>query len=114
MSKKETEAKETEIVEVVKEEVVKEEVVKENVIETEETTEEKEKTDSKTGKIDVQPKIDKTVWGVLHLYASKNNTILHVTDITGAETVSIKTGGQMVKSSREKRTPYRPPYCPGA
>jgi small subunit ribosomal protein S11 len=61
------------------------------------------------GKIDVQPvqpKIDSTVWGVLHLYSSKNNTILHVTDITGAETISIKSGGQMVKSSREEGSPY--------
>jgi len=54
----------------------------------------------------VQPKIDSTVWGVLHLYSSKNNTILHVTDITGAETISIKSGGQMVKSSREEGSPY--------
>lgn len=44
--------------------------------------------------------------GILHIYSSKNNTILHVTDITGAETFSIKTGGQMVKSQREESSPY--------
>jgi len=76
--------------------------------EKEEVTEEaKEKSKgSEAGRIDVKPAADTTVWGVLHLYSSKNNTILHVTDITGAETVSIKTGGQMVKSDREEGSPY--------
>lgn len=45
-------------------------------------------------------------WGILHIYSSKNNTILHVTDITSAETISIKSGGQMVKSQREEASPY--------
>ena len=45
-------------------------------------------------------------WGVLHIYSSKNNTILHVTDITGAETLSIKSGGQVVRSQREESSPY--------
>jgi small subunit ribosomal protein S11 len=44
--------------------------------------------------------------GLLHIYSSKNNTILHLTDITGAETISIKSGGQMVKSQREESSPY--------
>lgn len=46
------------------------------------------------------------IWGILHIYSSKNNTILHVTDITGSETISIKSGGQMVKAQRDKPTPY--------
>ena len=45
-------------------------------------------------------------WGVLHLYSSKNDTILHVTDITGAETIAIKSGGMIVKSDREEGSPY--------
>ncbi|MFH1126379.1 MAG: 30S ribosomal protein S11 [Candidatus Altiarchaeota archaeon] len=44
--------------------------------------------------------------GVLHIYSSKNNTILHLTDITGAETIAIKSGGQIVKSQREESSPY--------
>ncbi|MFH0861218.1 MAG: 30S ribosomal protein S11 [Candidatus Altiarchaeota archaeon] len=40
------------------------------------------------------------------MYSSKNNTILHVTDMTGAETVSIRSGGQIVKSDREESSPY--------
>ncbi len=51
-------------------------------------------------------KKDNRFWGVLHIYSSKNNTILHVTDITGAETISIKSGGQVVKSQREESSPY--------
>lgn len=46
------------------------------------------------------------LWGVLHLYSSKNNTILHVTDVTGAETVTIQSGGMIVKSDREEGSPY--------
>ena len=46
------------------------------------------------------------LWGILHIYSSKNNTILHVTDITGAETISIKSGGQMVKAQRDEASPY--------
>lgn len=51
-------------------------------------------------------KKDKGLWGVLNIYSSKNNTILHVTDVTGAETISIKSGGQIVKSQREESSPY--------
>lgn len=46
------------------------------------------------------------LWGVLHIYSSKNNTILHVTDITGAETIGIQSGGMVVKSDREESSPY--------
>ncbi len=46
------------------------------------------------------------MWGVLHIYSSKNNTILHVTDITGSETISLKSGGQIVRSQREESSPY--------
>jgi small subunit ribosomal protein S11 len=53
-----------------------------------------------------QVKKRKELWGILHIYSSKNNTILHVTDITGAETISIHSGGQVVKSQREESSPY--------
>jgi small subunit ribosomal protein S11 len=49
---------------------------------------------------------ENTMWGILNIYSSKNNTILHVTDITGAETISIKSGGQIVRSQREESSPY--------
>lgn len=58
-------------------------------------------------KKDLKPKKkEEGLWGVLHIYSSKNNTILHVTDITGSETISIKSGGQIVKSQREESSPY--------
>ena len=46
------------------------------------------------------------MWGILHIYSSKNDTILHATDITGAETLGIKSGGMIVKSDREEGSPY--------
>ncbi|VVB52560.1 30S ribosomal protein S11 [uncultured archaeon] len=51
-----------------------------------------------------KPKQD--LWGILHIYSSKNNTILHATDITSAETIKVVSGGMMVKSQREESSPY--------
>jgi len=48
----------------------------------------------------------KGLWGLLHIYSSQNNTILHVTDMSGAETICIKYGGQMVKADKDKPSPY--------
>ncbi|AFK50954.1 30S ribosomal protein S11P [Thermogladius calderae 1633] len=45
-------------------------------------------------------------WGLAHIYSSMNNTIIHITDITGAETVSRWSGGMVVKADREKPSPY--------
>jgi len=45
-------------------------------------------------------------WGIAHTYASHNNTIVHITDISGAETVSRVSGGMVVKADREKPSPY--------
>ncbi|MDD3175770.1 MAG: 30S ribosomal protein S11 [Candidatus Nanoarchaeia archaeon] len=48
---------------------------------------------------------DNIRWGVVHIYASYNNTILHVTDITGTETIGLASGGQVVKSDRLESSP---------
>ncbi|MCD6229783.1 MAG: 30S ribosomal protein S11 [Candidatus Diapherotrites archaeon] len=48
----------------------------------------------------------KPKWGVAHIFASKNNTIIHVTDLTGAETVALVSGGQVVKTSKDESSPY--------
>jgi len=45
-------------------------------------------------------------WGVAHIYSSYNNTIVHITDLTGAETIAIESGGRVVKADREKPSPY--------
>lgn len=44
-------------------------------------------------------------WGVCHIYASYNNTIIHITDITGTETISKASGGMMVKADRMESSP---------
>ncbi len=45
-------------------------------------------------------------WGVVHIYSSYNNTIIHVTDISGAETIARTSGGMFVKASRLESSPY--------
>lgn len=44
-------------------------------------------------------------WGVAHIYASYNNTIIHVTDITGKETIAKASGGMVVKADRMESSP---------
>ncbi len=45
-------------------------------------------------------------WGVAHIYSSYNNTVIHVTDISGAETVARASGGMFVKADRLESSPY--------
>lgn len=44
-------------------------------------------------------------WAICHIYSSYNDTIIHMTDISGAETISISSGGQVVKSDRMESSP---------
>jgi small subunit ribosomal protein S11 len=44
-------------------------------------------------------------WGIAHIYSSYNNTIIHITDITGTESIAISSGGQIVKSDRMESSP---------
>jgi len=48
---------------------------------------------------------DNTRWGVCHIFASYNDTIIHITDITGNETIAIASGGMMVKADRMESSP---------
>lgn len=43
--------------------------------------------------------------GIAHIYATMNNTIIHVTDLSGAHTFSIHTGGSQVKAGRLGSSP---------
>ncbi|HIQ50855.1 MAG TPA: 30S ribosomal protein S11 [Nautiliaceae bacterium] len=52
-----------------------------------------------------EKKKNKTRWGIAHIFSSKNNTIIHITDITGSETITIKSGGMYAKSDREEGSP---------
>ncbi|MBU2589973.1 MAG: 30S ribosomal protein S11 [Nanoarchaeota archaeon] len=44
-------------------------------------------------------------WGIAHIYSSYNNTIIHITDITGSETISKCSGGMVVKAHRMESSP---------
>lgn len=45
------------------------------------------------------------MWGIAHIFASKNNTIIHITDLSGSETISRISGGMVVKADRLKPSP---------
>ena len=44
-------------------------------------------------------------WGICHIYSSYNNTIIHITDITGRESISKVSGGMVTKSHRLESSP---------
>ncbi len=43
---------------------------------------------------------NKLRWGIVHIYSSYNDTIIHLTDITGGETLAKASGGMITKSHR--------------
>ncbi len=45
-------------------------------------------------------------WGVAHIYSTANNTIIHITDITGSETFARYSGGMMTDKDREQGGPF--------
>ena len=49
---------------------------------------------------------EKEKWGVAHIFASFNNTIITVTDLSGAETITKSSGGMVVKQDRNESSPY--------
>jgi len=99
-------------------ETVAEEEVKDPVSETssEDATETIEETATKTSEkaeavtsekaATVTKKETKEKWGIAHIYSSYNNTIIHITDLTGAETVAISSGGQHVTADRYESSPF--------
>ena len=48
---------------------------------------------------------DNIRWGIAYIYSSYNNTIIHITDITGAETIAKGSGGMIVKAHRLEGSP---------
>lgn len=53
-----------------------------------------------------QPPQQQEKWAVVHIYSSYNNTIVHMTDLSGAETISFSSGGRHVKADRFESSPY--------
>ena len=45
-------------------------------------------------------------FGVVHIVASFNDTFIHVTDLSGSETLVRRTGGMEVKADRDESSPY--------
>ena len=97
-------------------EAVTEEEVKEVVSETsseapteavEKTTESSEVAAETSQETSTQTKKSaKEKWGIAHIYSSNNNTIIHITDLTGAETASISSGGHHVTADRYESSPF--------
>jgi small subunit ribosomal protein S11 len=52
------------------------------------------------------PEAKEEKWGVVHVYSSFNNTIVHMTDLSGAETIGFSSGGRHVKADRLESSPY--------
>ena len=88
--------------------VEKEENVNSSVTETPSEVKAEVKTEDEV-KTEVQPQVKtegKEKWGIAHIYSSYNNTIIHITDLTGAETVSISSGGVHVNADRYESSPF--------
>jgi small subunit ribosomal protein S11 len=56
------------------------------------------------GQAIVKPKAER--WAVAHVYSSKNDTIITLTDLSGAETIAVGSGGMMVNADSQEGSPY--------
>ena len=45
-------------------------------------------------------------FAVAHIFASFNDTFVHITDLSGRETLCRVTGGMKVKADRDEASPY--------
>ncbi|MCL2712588.1 MAG: 30S ribosomal protein S11 [Methanomassiliicoccaceae archaeon] len=45
-------------------------------------------------------------WGIANIFASYNNIMITLTDITGAETIAKVTGGMVVKQAKDQASQY--------
>lgn len=45
-------------------------------------------------------------WGIAHIFSTVNATIVHITDITGAETIAKCSGGVIIDRDREQGKPF--------
>ncbi|KAJ1555652.1 ribosomal protein S14, S11 [Cladochytrium tenue] len=66
------------------------------------------KTEAPKENIQLGPNVreGENVFGVARIYASFNDTFVHVTDLTGRETIARVTGGMKVKADRDESSPY--------
>ena len=88
--------------------VEKEEGVKSTLEETSSKTATESETAAESEivtKVETKKEI-KEKWGIAHIYSSFNNTIVHITDLTGGETVAISSGGCHVNADRYESSPF--------
>jgi small subunit ribosomal protein S11 len=52
----------------------------------------------------VAPKAERIA--VAHIYSSKNNTLITLTDLSGSETIAVGSGGMMVDADSQQGSPY--------
>ncbi|CUS08478.1 unnamed protein product [Tuber aestivum] len=66
------------------------------------------KVERKEENISLGPQISEgeLVFGVARIFASFNDTFVHVTDLSGRETIVRVTGGMKVKADRDESSPY--------
>ncbi|EGG22076.1 40S ribosomal protein S14 [Cavenderia fasciculata] len=57
-----------------------------------------------SAKIGAKP--NEEVFAVAHIFASFNDTFVHITDLSSKETIIRITGGMMVKTDRDESSPY--------
>lgn len=94
-----------------KKKIEKSEIKKEKQVISDAKIEEKTKketTEIKTKKVFSKPKFQARdiKWGVAHIFSSDNNTIVHITDLTGSETIARVSGGMMTKRDKDKGMPF--------
>jgi len=66
----------------------------------------KEKKEEEEKSLAPQLKDGEILFGVAHIYASFNDTFVHITDLSGRETIARVTGGMKVKADRDESSPY--------
>jgi len=55
---------------------------------------------------EVRRSVKRSEVGIAWIYASYNNTIIHITDLSGAETIARVSGGMIAKADRDKPSPW--------
>ncbi|TDH05323.1 hypothetical protein EPR50_G00143650 [Perca flavescens] len=68
----------------------------------------KEKKEEQVISLGPQVAEGENVFGVCHIFASFNDTFVHVTDLSGKETICRVTGGMKVKADRDESSPCAP------
>jgi len=80
-----------------------EEIQAEEVEEVEEEATEETKTEQPVRR---RRKRRRNLWGICHILSTYNDTHVLISDLTGAETISSKSGGMFVKADRQEPSPF--------